>query len=174
MDLDEPYSDDEAGPRGHAAPGAGAAFEAGHPDESREEREARRKRDEVGSWAGRFCGWVCAGRVTIAAQNCSSSSDTSRFSGPRCLGQASPFRSLMPVVSSHKLLVPQIREERRRERERERRLEAKDAHGTKKSKLTRDRDRDISEKVRGEGELHRAWESDAGHVEATAGSRGGT
>ena len=44
----------------------------------------------------------------------------------------------------------QIREERRRERERERRLEAKDAHGTKKSKITRDRDRDISEKVRGE------------------------
>lgn len=44
--------------------------------------------------------------------------------------------------------VLQIREERRRERERERRLEAKDAHGGKKSKLTRDRDRDISEKVR--------------------------
>ncbi|GAB4821948.1 hypothetical protein N2152v2_008994 [Parachlorella kessleri] len=41
----------------------------------------------------------------------------------------------------------EIREERRRERERERRLEAKDAHGHKKSKLTRDRDRDISEKV---------------------------
>ena len=34
-----------------------------------------------------------------------------------------------------------------RERERERRLEAKEAHGYKKSKLTRDRDRDISEKV---------------------------
>ena len=44
----------------------------------------------------------------------------------------------------------QIREERRRERERERRLEAKDAHGTKKSKITRDRDRDVSEKVRGQ------------------------
>ncbi|KAI3435958.1 hypothetical protein D9Q98_002016 [Chlorella vulgaris] len=41
----------------------------------------------------------------------------------------------------------EIREERRRERERERRLEAKDAHGFKKSKLTRDRDRDISEKI---------------------------
>lgn len=41
----------------------------------------------------------------------------------------------------------EIREERRRERERERRLEAKDAHGSKKSKITRDRDRDISEKV---------------------------
>ncbi|GLT48525.1 hypothetical protein SLA2020_221450 [Shorea laevis] len=40
-----------------------------------------------------------------------------------------------------------IREERRRERERERRLEAKDAAGGKKSKITRDRDRDISEKV---------------------------
>ncbi|KAI4347074.1 hypothetical protein L6164_007923 [Bauhinia variegata] len=40
-----------------------------------------------------------------------------------------------------------IREERRRERERERRLEAKDAAMGKKSKLTRDRDRDISEKV---------------------------
>lgn len=39
------------------------------------------------------------------------------------------------------------REERRRERERERRLEAKDAHGHKKSKLTRDRERDISEKI---------------------------
>lgn len=40
-----------------------------------------------------------------------------------------------------------IREERRRERERERRLEAKDVAMGKKSKITRDRDRDISEKV---------------------------
>ncbi|KAJ0960378.1 hypothetical protein J5N97_001795 [Dioscorea zingiberensis] len=40
-----------------------------------------------------------------------------------------------------------IREERRRERERERRLEAKDATMGKKSKITRDRDHDISEKV---------------------------
>ena len=40
-----------------------------------------------------------------------------------------------------------IREERRRERERERRLEAKDAAMGKKSKITRDRDRDISEKI---------------------------
>ncbi|KAL7107694.1 hypothetical protein ACP275_06G070500 [Erythranthe tilingii] len=40
-----------------------------------------------------------------------------------------------------------IREERRKERERERRLEAKDAAMGKKSKITRDRDRDISEKV---------------------------
>ncbi|DBA77030.1 hypothetical protein WJX77_001964 [Trebouxia sp. C0004] len=41
----------------------------------------------------------------------------------------------------------EIRGERKRERERERRLDAKDAHGVKKSKLTRDRDRDISEKI---------------------------
>jgi SNW domain-containing protein 1 len=41
----------------------------------------------------------------------------------------------------------EIRDERRRERERERRLEAKDAKGFKRSKLTRDRDRDISEKM---------------------------
>lgn len=34
-----------------------------------------------------------------------------------------------------------------RERERERRLESREAHGFKKSKLTRDRDRDISEKI---------------------------
>ncbi|EFJ10710.1 hypothetical protein SELMODRAFT_447254 [Selaginella moellendorffii] len=40
-----------------------------------------------------------------------------------------------------------IRMDRKRERERERRLEAKDAAGGKKSKLTRDRDRDITEKV---------------------------
>ncbi|CAL5054433.1 unnamed protein product [Urochloa decumbens] len=40
-----------------------------------------------------------------------------------------------------------IREERRRERERERRLEAKDAAMGKKSKITRDRDRDIGEKI---------------------------
>ncbi|KAI7728182.1 hypothetical protein M8C21_001955 [Ambrosia artemisiifolia] len=40
-----------------------------------------------------------------------------------------------------------IREERRRERERERRLEAKDAAMGKRSKITRDHDRDISEKV---------------------------
>lgn len=38
------------------------------------------------------------------------------------------------------------REERKRERERERRLEAA-GHLSKKSKLTRDRERDISEKV---------------------------
>ena len=41
----------------------------------------------------------------------------------------------------------EIREERRRERERERRLESREAHGFKKSKITRDRDRDISEKI---------------------------
>ncbi|XP_026413011.1 SNW/SKI-interacting protein A-like [Papaver somniferum] len=40
-----------------------------------------------------------------------------------------------------------IREERKRERERERRLEAKDAATGKKSKIIRDRDRDVSEKV---------------------------
>lgn len=40
-----------------------------------------------------------------------------------------------------------LREERRRERERERRLEARDAAMGKKSKITRDRDRDVSEKV---------------------------
>lgn len=41
----------------------------------------------------------------------------------------------------------QIREERRRERERERRLENRDAAVAKKSKTTRDRNRDVSEKV---------------------------
>jgi SNW domain-containing protein 1 len=42
----------------------------------------------------------------------------------------------------------ELREERRRERERERRLEAKDGHGpAKKSKLTRDRERDVGEKI---------------------------
>ncbi|KAK9856852.1 hypothetical protein WJX84_003035 [Apatococcus fuscideae] len=41
----------------------------------------------------------------------------------------------------------EIREDRRRERDRERRLDARDAHGVKKSKLTRDRDRDVSERV---------------------------
>ena len=41
----------------------------------------------------------------------------------------------------------EIREQRRKERERERRLEAKHAHGYKRSKLTRDKDRDISEKI---------------------------
>ncbi|GLI60411.1 hypothetical protein VaNZ11_002562 [Volvox africanus] len=41
----------------------------------------------------------------------------------------------------------EIREERRRERERERRLEAANQTGAKKSKITRDRERDVSEKV---------------------------
>ena len=36
---------------------------------------------------------------------------------------------------------------RQRERERERRLDERDRHGVKKSKLTRDSDRDISEKI---------------------------
>lgn len=40
-----------------------------------------------------------------------------------------------------------LRGERRRERERERRLEAKDGPTGKKSKTTRDRDRDVSEKM---------------------------
>ena len=40
-----------------------------------------------------------------------------------------------------------LREERRRERERERRLEAKEGAPGKKSKITRDRDRDVSEKI---------------------------
>ncbi|GAU32703.1 hypothetical protein TSUD_145770 [Trifolium subterraneum] len=40
-----------------------------------------------------------------------------------------------------------IREESRKDREKKRRLEAKDASMGKKSKITRDRDRDISEKV---------------------------
>uniref|UniRef100_A0A0D6QT85 SKI-interacting protein SKIP SNW domain-containing protein n=1 Tax=Araucaria cunninghamii TaxID=56994 RepID=A0A0D6QT85_ARACU len=40
-----------------------------------------------------------------------------------------------------------LREERRKERERERRLEAKEGHVGKKSKVTRDRDRDVSEKI---------------------------
>lgn len=41
----------------------------------------------------------------------------------------------------------ELREERRRERERERRLEEKGHAGAKRSKLTRDAERDISEKV---------------------------
>ncbi|KAF9607422.1 hypothetical protein IFM89_035560 [Coptis chinensis] len=40
-----------------------------------------------------------------------------------------------------------IREERQRERKRERRLEAKDVANRNKSKIARDSDRDISEKV---------------------------
>jgi hypothetical protein len=40
-----------------------------------------------------------------------------------------------------------IREEQKRERERERRLESKDAAIGKKSKLTRDRGRDVSENI---------------------------
>ena len=43
----------------------------------------------------------------------------------------------------------EIRQERRRERERERRLEAKDAHGYKRSKLARDKDRDIPRRLPG-------------------------
>ena len=41
----------------------------------------------------------------------------------------------------------ELREERRRERERERRLEQQGNHGYKRSKLTRDKDRDVSEKI---------------------------
>ena len=41
----------------------------------------------------------------------------------------------------------EIREERRKEREQERRLEAKGEHLNKKSKITRDRDRDVSERI---------------------------
>ena len=52
-----------------------------------------------------------------------------------------------PSERAERLRREEIRKERARERERERRLEAKDAHGFKKSKLTRDRDRDVSEKM---------------------------
>ena len=41
----------------------------------------------------------------------------------------------------------EIRDERRREREKERRLEGEDGRVTKKTKLTRDRDRDVSEQI---------------------------
>lgn len=52
-----------------------------------------------------------------------------------------------PAERAERMRREDIRKERHRERERERRLEAKDAHGFKKSKLTRDRDRDVSEKM---------------------------
>ena len=52
-----------------------------------------------------------------------------------------------PSERAERIRREDIRKERARERERERRLEAKDAHGFKKSKLTRDRDRDVSEKM---------------------------
>lgn len=50
---------------------------------------------------------------------------------------------------THALLPSQAEVDtcRRRERERERRLDEKNRHGVKKSKLTRDSDRDISEKI---------------------------
>ena len=41
----------------------------------------------------------------------------------------------------------EIREERRKEREHERRMEAKGEHLNKRSKITRDRDRDVSERI---------------------------
>lgn len=58
-----------------------------------------------------------------------------------------PSRKETREEREERLQRDKIREERRRERERERRLEAKDAAMGKKSKITRDRDRDISEKV---------------------------
>ncbi|OAY85316.1 SNW/SKI-interacting protein [Ananas comosus] len=60
---------------------------------------------------------------------------------------AEPPRRETREEREERLQRDKIREERRRERERERRLEAKDAAMGKKSKLTRDRDRDVSEKV---------------------------
>lgn len=52
-----------------------------------------------------------------------------------------------PAERAARLRRDEIREERRRERERERRLEALNAHGAKRSKITRDRDRDVSERI---------------------------
>lgn len=52
-----------------------------------------------------------------------------------------------PVGREEQRRRDEIREQRRKERERERRLEARNAHGYKRSKLTRDKDRDISEKI---------------------------
>ncbi|KAG0464172.1 hypothetical protein HPP92_019784 [Vanilla planifolia] len=63
------------------------------------------------------------------------------------LDQIEPPRKESREEREERLQRDKIREERRRERERERRLEAKDAAMGKKSKITRDRDRDISEKV---------------------------
>lgn len=63
------------------------------------------------------------------------------------VGRQEPTRKETREEREQRLERDKIREERRRERERERRLEAKDAAMGKKSKLTRDRDRDISEKV---------------------------
>jgi SNW domain-containing protein 1 len=67
--------------------------------------------------------------------------------------EEAPFRAEQPQANEseearrERLRRDEIREERRRERERERRLEARDAHGAKRSKLTRDRERDVSERV---------------------------
>ncbi|KAM6584227.1 hypothetical protein CsatB_011229 [Cannabis sativa] len=60
--------------------------------------------------------------------------------------------AIIPIMQTReegeeRLQRERIREERRRERERERRLEAEDTTVGKKSKISRDRDRDISEKV---------------------------
>jgi len=52
-----------------------------------------------------------------------------------------------PAERAARLRRDEIREERRRERERERRLESLNAHGAKRSKITRDRDRDVSERM---------------------------
>ncbi|CAL9761929.1 unnamed protein product [Musa acuminata subsp. burmannicoides] len=63
------------------------------------------------------------------------------------LGEPQEQRKETRDEREERLQRDKIREERRRERERERRLENKDAAMGKKSKITRDRDRDISEKV---------------------------
>lgn len=74
--------------------------------------------------------------------------DASDSDGPGGMfAPEAPGASETPAERTQRLRRDEIREERRRERERERRLEARDAHGGKRSKLTRDRDRDVSERV---------------------------
>jgi SNW domain-containing protein 1 len=74
--------------------------------------------------------------------------DASDSDGPGGLyAPEAPGASETAAEKAERLRRDDIREERRRERERERRLEARDAHGGKRSKLTRDRDRDVSERI---------------------------
>jgi len=78
-----------------------------------------------------------------------SSNATNEKGNPsRNLNRQTPWETKeSTIVEKNQLERNNLREQRRRDRERERRLDEAGEHGFKRSKLTRDHDRDISESI---------------------------
>lgn len=127
----------------HWTPRGGVGHKANHASSA--------MADEHGPWqlqpccssiCARMCVICCYDRTTVHTDDaCFTAPGTSRLKLLCCC-------AVLLQEREERRRRDEIRDERRRERERERRLEARDGHGpAKKSKLTRDRERDVGEKI---------------------------